>query len=285
MFMVSKIGLPTKLYRATKSALVLSLAHLRSSGKPWETLAIRAEKVFIPLRDELARKFSANNSESRIFDNKYFAVPIYEGTLSTVFAAKPLKEGYLVIIKTGNELFEHLIELETEALKKLASPNTVKLLGAREGENPYIVLEFIPGCTLSDLIKTKDLTRAEANYLIDAMLRIAHNLHAAGITHNDFNPNNFMIDLNGDVKVVDFGICSIKFESEDKRNQKIQVDLLMLAGIINKILEQLPSHPAKALVREVVNGAITARTPFASALDFLTAINRMSSIFPPAIRG
>lgn len=271
-------------YRSAKAALALSLARLRSAGKPQATLAARAEQIFLPFRKDLAGKFATDNPESRIIDNKYLATPIYEGTLSKVFAAKPLTGGPLVVIKTGSELFEHLIPLETEALKSIDLPGVVKLISSREGSDPYLAMEFIPGCTLFQLLEQGNLTRREADYLIESILKTAQSLHTAGITHNDFNYHNIMIDLDGEVKVVDFGICSIKFESEEKKLRKIQIDLLMLAKIIMEILDKLPSHPAKALVRGVVNGTHTSRTPFSSALDFITAIKRMSTLFPPAIK-
>lgn len=72
-----------------------------------------------------------------------------------------------------------------------------------------IFLEYISGCTLAN----KDVLQMSPKskfIIIKQLLSAIEMAHDSGIIHRDINPNNIMIDDNGDIKVIDFGICKIK---------------------------------------------------------------------------
>ena len=72
-----------------------------------------------------------------------------------------------------------------------------------------IFLEYISGETLAKTNISR-LTSKQKFKIIKQLLSAIETAHYNGIIHRDINPNNIMIDDNGDVKVIDFGICKIK---------------------------------------------------------------------------
>ena len=72
-----------------------------------------------------------------------------------------------------------------------------------------IFLEYISGKTLSNTNISR-LTSKQKFKIIKQLLSAIETAHFNGIIHRDINPNNIMLDDNGDVKVIDFGICKIK---------------------------------------------------------------------------
>ena len=80
--------------------------------------------------------------------------------------------------------------------------------GAPSGTTtPYIVMEYVQGRLLSDIIHRGIIDEAAALGIMDGILNALEASHAAGIIHRDIKPANVMITPNGGVKVMDFGIA------------------------------------------------------------------------------
>jgi len=80
--------------------------------------------------------------------------------------------------------------------------------GAPAGSTtPYIVMEYVEGRLLSDIIHRGIIDEAAALGIIDGILTALEASHAAGIIHRDIKPANVMISGKGQVKVMDFGIA------------------------------------------------------------------------------
>ena len=85
---------------------------------------------------------------------------------------------------------------------------TIYEIGADDGLD-YIAMEFVPGQTLDQLIAGKGLTLPKA---IGFAIQIASALaraHARGIIHRDVKPGNVMVNEEGAVKVLDFGLSKL----------------------------------------------------------------------------
>ena len=103
---------------------------------------------------------------------------------------------------------------EARTAAALKSPHVARVqdfgtlpVGGGAGARPYIVMEYLHGQDLAEVLKAGPLGWAEAiDYLIQASHAIAE-AHAQGIVHRDLKPANLFRNDEGDVKVLDFGIA------------------------------------------------------------------------------
>lgn len=98
---------------------------------------------------------------------------------------------------------------EARAAAALSHPNVVAVhdVGTHEGR-PFIVMEFVPGRTLAELVRDGGpMAPTAAAEIGEAVARALGAAHAAGIVHRDVKPGNVMVTGDGRVKVLDFGIA------------------------------------------------------------------------------
>lgn len=140
------------------------------------------------------------------------------GGMGTVYKATDTQTKQTVAIKhlkpealaNDSGLLERFIR-EGEALRQLNHPNIVKTYGAYEEKgNHYLVMEYVSGGTLYDLLKKggKLTTKRALNIaleLSDALVR-AHHL---GIIHRDIKPGNVLLAEDGTPRLTDFGVAHI----------------------------------------------------------------------------
>ena len=98
---------------------------------------------------------------------------------------------------------------EARSLAALSHANVVNIYDAGEhDEAPYIVMEYVRGETVAEKIARKaPLTmRQKLKFVIDLCRGLAH-AHEAGLIHRDIKPANLMVDQDGRLKLLDFGIA------------------------------------------------------------------------------
>ncbi|MBX9752109.1 MAG: serine/threonine protein kinase, partial [Roseococcus sp.] len=108
--------------------------------------------------------------------------------------------------------FLERFRLEVRAAARCAHPNIVAVHDFADHEAmPYIVMEHVPGRTLSAILRgDPEERRAAMPSLLQAMLSVLEGLkaaHALGVVHRDIKPGNIMITPRGQVKITDFGIA------------------------------------------------------------------------------
>jgi len=103
---------------------------------------------------------------------------------------------------------------EAQALAKLSHPNVVHVYEVGEAEGQvFIAMELVRGCSLADWLELHP--RPEWRACVHAFVQAGEGLaaaHAAGLVHRDFKPDNAVIDGNGRVRVLDFGLV---WQAED----------------------------------------------------------------------
>ena len=151
----------------------------------------------------------------KINDRYEIIQTIGEGGMANVYLAKDIIIDRLVAIKVlrgdlaGDEKFVRRFQREALAASSLNHHNIVEMYDVGEDNGTYyIVMEYIKGKTLKQLIKKRGaLTLSEC---IDIMLQLTDGVniaHSSYIIHRDLKPQNIMIQDNGEIKITDFGIA------------------------------------------------------------------------------
>ena len=180
-------------------------------------LANRA-RVFEEVLSDLGDK------QTRIVGGKYQLVgTLGAGSSAVVYDAIRKDNGERVAVKvlrvasSDDGVMADRLRREGDALGLAASPHVVQLIdrGETDGGKPFLVLQYLGGCTLRQYVTDKGpLSAAQIAHVAEAMLGAARALHAAGVAHRDLSPGNVVLSESTppQVTVVDFGVAQIEWE-------------------------------------------------------------------------
>ncbi len=99
---------------------------------------------------------------------------------------------------------------EAQAASALNHPNIITIYDiVSEGDEQFMVMEFVGGQTLHDAITAHGLPVAQVLQYGAQMADALGVAHAAGIVHRDLKPSNVMITTSGRVKILDFGLAKL----------------------------------------------------------------------------
>lgn len=151
----------------------------------------------------------------KINDRYEIVKSIGEGGMANVYLANDTILERKVAIKvlrgdlSADDKFIRRFEREAQSVSNLSHPNIVEVydVGVEDNQH-YIVMEYIEGKTLKQLLKKREsLTLTE---VIDIMTQLTDGMahaHESYIIHRDIKPQNIMIEDNGLIKITDFGIA------------------------------------------------------------------------------
>jgi serine/threonine protein kinase len=137
--------------------------------------------------------------------------------MGEVYKARDSVINRTVALKTITSNLAHNTDLlerfyqEARAAGTLQHPNIVTIFELnKEGDTPYIAMEFLEGESLEKIIARKPaLTISEKLSYIVPVCRALDYAHKRGIVHRDVKPGNIVVSSDGVVKVVDFGIARL----------------------------------------------------------------------------
>lgn len=143
-----------------------------------------------------------------------------EGGMGKVFLARCKRTGNTVVVKTiheyllGDQKTRQRFAQETDLMRRFQHPNAVTFLQSspENVEPPFIVMEFVRGITLDELVQKHDrLSAVRAGKLIAQLCLFLQAAHDNGLLHRDLTPANIMIvdeaTSRESVKVMDFGLA------------------------------------------------------------------------------
>jgi beta-lactam-binding protein with PASTA domain/tRNA A-37 threonylcarbamoyl transferase component Bud32 len=157
------------------------------------------------------------------------------GGMAEVYRARDIRLDRIVAIKTlradlaRDQIFQARFRREAQSAASLNHPNIVAVYDTGEDMAtgvpvPYIVMEFVDGRTVRDLLQDGHRLLPERSLeIIDGVLRALDYSHQAGIVHRDIKPGNVMVTRNGDIKVMDFGIARAMSDAQATMTQTAQV--------------------------------------------------------------
>lgn len=137
-----------------------------------------------------------------------------EGGMGVVFAAEDVRLGRQVAVKflggvRNKRMSRARFRREARSASVLNHPNiaTVYDYGETEQGRPFIVMELVRGQTLADAMGGGRMTIETGVNVIRRVLEALAEAHRKGIVHRDVKPSNIILDENGPVKVLDFGLA------------------------------------------------------------------------------
>ncbi len=147
-----------------------------------------------------------------------------EGGMGVVYKAKDFKLKRDVAIKflpphvSANKEERSRFEVEAQAAAALNHPNIATIYAIeQDGDEVFIVMEFIDGPELSERIKSARMSLADSVSIIEQIASGLQAAHQKGIIHRDIKSSNIMLTKSGQVKIMDFGLAKVKWSSNVTR--------------------------------------------------------------------
>ncbi|TDD93434.1 Stk1 family PASTA domain-containing Ser/Thr kinase [Actinomadura rubrisoli] len=175
-------------------------------------------------------------SQPRLLGGRYeLDTVIGRGGMAEVYRARDLRLDRVVAVKTlrsdlaRDPTFQARFRREAQSAASLNHPSVIAVYDTGEdmiGDTsiPYIVMEYVDGSTLRDLLReNRALMPDKALEITDGILRALDYSHRGGIVHRDIKPANVMLTRNHEVKVMDFGIARAMSDSAATMTQTAQV--------------------------------------------------------------
>jgi beta-lactam-binding protein with PASTA domain len=156
-----------------------------------------------------------SQQDQQVFNDRYELVRhVARGGMAQVYLAKDLLLDRPVALKvlfpelSVDRSFVERFRREAQAAANLSHPNIVSIYDWGEGKRTYfIVMEYVDGRTLSQLIHRGPLDSEQAASIAADVAAALEFAHRHGVIHRDVKPGNVLIDKSGQVKVADFGIA------------------------------------------------------------------------------
>jgi serine/threonine protein kinase/tetratricopeptide (TPR) repeat protein len=208
-----------------------------------------------------------------------------EGGMGVVYKAEDLALLRTVAIKTISKKGERTIGAETRFLREARAassinhPNIVTVYEIGETDQyAYIVMEYVEGQSLRQLIKRHGLSGAA---ILDISLQICDALaeaHGQGVIHRDIKPENIVRTERGRVKLLDFGLAKTIERSLPEESGKTVAESLTESGVVMGTLSYMSPEQLRGQMLDhrtdlfsfgiVLFEMITGKLPFRGASPF-----------------
>ncbi|MFC7900060.1 Stk1 family PASTA domain-containing Ser/Thr kinase [Streptomyces griseoincarnatus] len=151
----------------------------------------------------------------QVLDGRYrVEARIAVGGMATVYRALDTRLDRILALKVmhpslaSDAGFVERFIREAKSVARLAHPNVVQVFDqGTDGGYVYLAMEYIPGCTLRDVLRERGALQARAALdILEPVLAALGAAHRAGFVHRDMKPENVLIGDDGRVKVADFGL-------------------------------------------------------------------------------
>jgi serine/threonine protein kinase/Tfp pilus assembly protein PilF len=226
--------------------------------------------------------------------------PLGEGGMGTVYLAEDTHLGRRVAIKfpsLSSDSHDHRARFlrEARAVSELSHPYIATLFdyGETDEGRPFLVMELARGRALTDLMHQGELNLHRAVAIVIDVATALVEAHARGVIHRDIKPSNIMIDDNGQIKVLDFGLAK-QLNKDYPGSSEPEAHTLLSTETRSGVVLGTPAYlsPEQA-TGSAVDGrsdlfalgtllyeAVTGRTPFAGR-SFIEIAANVLHVEPP----
>ena len=232
-----------------------------------------------------------------VLDNRYQLTEfIGQGGMALVYKALDQRTHHAVAIKIlkpeyiHDEEFLRRFEREALAASKVSHHNIVNLLDVGvQDQYRYLVLEFVGGRTLKDIIEEKGaLPPVTAVQIAIRLLSALQHMHKNGIIHRDIKPQNILIHTDGHVKVSDFGIARLAGSGTISKTDMVMGSVHYFSpeqAQGQEVTEASDIYSAGVVLYEMLTGSVPfdGDTPVAIAMQHIKIPPRPVNILNPAV--
>lgn len=176
-----------------------------------------------PLAEDMAERIDAALGDNRRWINRRLGAyriteEIARGGMGNVFKAVRDDDSYqkLVAIKlirsdVANDIVAQRFRAERQILANLDHPNIAHLIdgGRSDDGTPYLVMEYVNGVPINDYCEAHGLPVSARLKLFCDVCSAVHFAHQRLVVHRDLKPSNILVDVKGQVKLLDFGIAKL----------------------------------------------------------------------------
>jgi len=134
--------------------------------------------------------------------------------MASIFRGTDLRTGTAVAIKVphpdveDDPLLVHRFRQEEEIGRDLDHPSVMKVFGGERRSRTYMVMEWVEGRLLRDILRGPDRIPVERALRIAlGICEALEYIHSRGVIHRDLKPENVMVDAQDRIKLIDFGIA------------------------------------------------------------------------------
>jgi response regulator RpfG family c-di-GMP phosphodiesterase/serine/threonine protein kinase len=221
-----------------------------------------------------------------------------QGGMGTVYRAEHVRLRRQVALKVmarsieGNSRLLHRFYAEARAVARLQHPNIVSCLDAGRVERSgpggrtrdYFVMEFSPGQDLYRLIREEGpLPARRACELFRQVADALGEAHRLGLVHRDIKPSNILVTLDGQAKVLDFGLARLPTGNVTEPGT--------LLGTVGYMAPEQARDPHNVDARAdlfalgaTLYWALTGREPFPETGNTVQDLHRRFTTTPPSVR-
>lgn len=184
-----------------------------------------------------------NNSKNSLLGKSIgcyqITAPLGKGGMGEVYLAEDTRLNRKVALKflspelVGDNWAKRQLVKEAQAAARLDHPNICSVYGFEDSdEYNFIVMQFIEGETLADLIRKNQLPPDKVLELTRQIVSALAQAHAHGIIHRDVKPKNIMVTESGQVKVLDFGLAKTVPTKKGLPNQEDSISKHSQSGLL-----------------------------------------------------
>jgi serine/threonine protein kinase/tetratricopeptide (TPR) repeat protein len=165
--------------------------------------------------------------------------PLGKGGMGEVYLAEDTKLDRKVALKflspefVGDNWAKRQLVKEAQAAARLDHPNICSVYGIENSDGyDFIVMQFVEGETLADLIGKKSIEPDRVTDLTRQIVSALAEAHAHGIIHRDIKPKNIMVTEHGHAKVLDFGLAKTIQTKKEHATVEESVSQLSQNGVL-----------------------------------------------------
>ena len=156
----------------------------------------------------------------RKLDRYEIEAELGRGAMGVVYRARDPKLDRTVAIKTvslagldpaAEQEYRKRFVIEAQAAGRLSHPGIVTIFDVREEPAPYLVMEYVDGQSLQQLVNGEKhpLPLSTTLRLVQEVAEALHYAHSQGVVHRDIKPANVLVNAEGHPKIADFGIAKL----------------------------------------------------------------------------